>query len=231
MKYKCNDNDFLHFRDLESISTNQSGKYIISNANSLTKVWDITDVTNIRSLSTNFSNNEIIFIDSISELKTYYAFNQDYKKAVLVGKIENQNLHAITSEIEYVIVSHPDFLNAANDLAQIHQTQDNLNSIVVTPNQIYNEFSSGKQDVAAIRDFFRMLYKKNNSNFKYALLFGDGSYDNKNRISNNTNFIPTYQSVNSLHPTLSYVTDDFYAVLDDNDGDFINDLIVAKNEQ
>ena len=85
-------NDFLHFRDLESITTNQSGKYVISNANSLTKVWDITDVTNIRSLSTNFSNNEIIFLDSISELKTYYAFNQDYKKAVLVGKIENQNL-------------------------------------------------------------------------------------------------------------------------------------------
>ena len=218
-------NDFLHFRDLESITTNQSGKYIISNASSFTKVWDITDVTNIRSLSTNFSNNEIIFLDSISELKTYYAFNQDYKKAVLVGKIENQNLRAITSEIEYVIVSHPDFLNAANDLAEIHQTQDNLNSIVVTPNQIYNEFSSGKQDVAAIRDFFRMLYKLPNSNFKYALLFGDGSYDNKNRINNNTNFIPTYQSVNSLHPTLSYVTDDFYAVLDDNDGDFINDLI------
>ena len=79
--------------------------------------------------------------------------------------------------------------------------------------------------MAAIRDFFRMLYKLPNSNFKYALLFGDGSYDNKDRINNNTNFIPTYQSVNSLHPTLSYVTDDFYAVLDDNDGDFINDLI------
>ena len=71
-----------------------------------------------------------------------------------------------------------------------------------------------------------MLYKLPNSNFKYALLFGDGSFfDNKDRINNNTNFIPTYQSVNSLHPTLSYVTDDFYAVLDDNDGDFINDLI------
>ena len=79
-------NDFLHFRDLESITTNQSGKYIISNANSLTKVWDITDVTNVRSLSTNFPNNEIIFLDSISELKTYYAFNQDYKKTVLVGE-------------------------------------------------------------------------------------------------------------------------------------------------
>ena len=131
----------------------------MSNANSFTKVWDITDVTNVRSLSTNFSNNEIIFLDSISELKTYYAFNQDYKKVELVGKIENQNLHAITSEIEYNCISS-DFLNAANDLAEIHQIQDNLNSIVVTPNQIYNEFSSGKQDVAAIRDFFRMLYKK-----------------------------------------------------------------------
>ena len=221
---RLNDN-ILHFRDIESVSNNQLGKYIISNASSQTRVWDITDPRNVNSVKLNFSSSEIEFIDSVSNLRTYYAFNNDFKKVELIGKIENQNLRALGSEIEYIIVSHPDFLSAAEELADIHRSEDGLNSIVVTPNQIYNEFSSGKQDVTAIRDFFRMLYKLPNSSFKYALLFGDGSYDNKNRLSNNSNFIPTYQSENSLNPTLSYVTDDYYALLDDDDGDFISDLL------
>ena len=218
-------NGLLHFRDTESMTNNELGKFVLTNANSQTKVWDVSDVTNVTSLFCSLNNSNLTFVDSISSLKTYYAFDQNYKNAELIGKIENQNLHSLDASIEYVIVSHPSFLSAANDLAEIHQIHDNLNSVVVTPDQIYNEFSSGKQDVSAIRDFFRMLYKLPNSNFKYALLLGDGSYDNKNRINNNTNFIPTYQSVNSLHPTLSYVTDDFFVLLDETDGDFINDIV------
>ena len=218
-------NDILSFRDVESITNNQLGKYIISNSNLATQVWDITDQLNIKKLPTNLTGSELTFIDSISSLKSYYAFNNNYKKPSLIGEIENQNLKAIDNNVEYVIVSHPNFVLAADELAQIHLQVDDLNSVVVTPEQIYNEFSSGMQDVTAIRDFFRMLYKRSNSNFKYALLFGDGSYDNKNRLQNNTNFIPTFQSENSLNPTLSFVTDDYYALLDDDDGDLNNDLI------
>ena len=218
-------NDFLHFRDIESIDNNQLGKYVLSNSNSSTQIWDVSDQVNIKTMPTILSGSELTFIDSISSLKSYYAFNDNYQKPNLIGKIGNQNLHALDYDVEYVIVSHPEFLSAANELAQIHSQVDNLNSVVVTPEQIYNEFSSGMQDVSAIRDFFRMLYKRPNSNFKYALLFGDGSYDNKDRLQNNTNFIPTFQSKNSLNPTLSFVTDDYYALLDDDDGDLINDLI------
>ena len=106
------------------------------------------------------------FIDSISSLKSYYAFNNNYKKPSLIGEIENQNLKAIDNNVEYVIVSHPNFVLAAEELAQIHLQVDDLNSVVVTPEQIYNEFSSGMQDVTAIRDFFRMLYKRPNSKHK-----------------------------------------------------------------
>ena len=98
-------------------------------------------------------------------------------------------------------------------------------SIVVTPKQIYNEFSSGMQDVTAIRDFIKHQYDKENSNLKYLLLFGDGSFDPKDRIQNNTNYIPTYQSLNSTDPTKTYVTDDYFALLDDDEGLFVNDLV------
>ena len=218
-------NNNLHFRDIQFLYSDEVGKYIISNATSNTQVWDVSDILNVKKLPTNLVGNEISFLDSLSNLNTYYAFNSVFQKAELIGKIENQNLHNFGSEIEYVIITHPNFLSAANRLAEFHENEDNLVSRVVTPQQIYNEFSSGMQDASAIRDFLRMLYKRPNSQLKYGLLFGDGSYDNKDRVPNNTNYIPTFQSVQSTNPTQSYVTDDYYALLDDSDGDFVNDLI------
>ena len=218
-------NNILSFRDLESLDSLAIGKFEISNANSSTIVWDVTDVLNIKKVNANLNGSVLSFIDSLDILREYCAFENSFLTPNLIGMIENQNLHNISLDVNYVIISHPIFLTQANRLSDIHEYYDNLTSVVVTPQQIYNEFSSGMQDVAAIRDFLKMLYDRQNSNLEYALLFGDGSYDNKDRIINNTNFIPTFQSTNSLSPVNSFVTDDFFALLDDDDGDLINDLI------
>ena len=213
------------FRNAELI-TNEVANYQLENATSSITIWDVSNTTTITELPTIFNKGVLSFNDSINELHEYLAFNgNSYLTPILKGSVSNQNLHNTPSDIEYVIVSHPNFLSAANRLAEFHTTQDNLKSVIVTPQQIYNEFSSGVQDVSAIRDFLRMLYKRSNSKLKYVLLFGDGSYDPKDRIVNNTNYIPTYQSENSTHPTLSHVTDDYFALLDDNDGLFLNDLV------
>ena len=218
-------NNILNFRDFESLDSLAIGKFEISNANSSTIVWDVTDVLNIKKVNANLNGSVLSFIDSLDILREYCAFENSFFTPNLIGLIENQNLHNISLDVNYVIISHPIFLTQANRLSDIHEYYDNLTSVVVTPQQIYNEFSSGMQDVAAIRDFLKMLYDRQNSNLEYALLFGDGSYDNKDRIINNTNFIPTFQSTNSLSPVNSFVTDDFFALLDDDDGDLINDLI------
>jgi hypothetical protein len=218
-------NNILNFRDFESLDSLAIGKFEISNANSSTIVWDVTDVLNIKKVNANLNGSVLSFIDSLDILREYCAFENNFLTPNLIGMIENQNLHNISLDVNYVIISHPIFLTQANRLSDIHEYYDNLTSVVVTPQQIYNEFSSGMQDVAAIRDFLKMLYDRQNSNLEYALLFGDGSYDNKDRIINNTNFIPTFQSTNSLSPVNSFVTDDFFALLDDDDGDLINDLI------
>jgi hypothetical protein len=218
-------NNILNFRDFESLDSLAIGKFEISNANSSTIVWDVTDILNIKKVNANLNGSVLSFIDSLDILREYCAFENNFLTPNLIGMIENQNLHNISLDVNYVIISHPIFLTQANRLSDIHEYYDNLTSVVVTPQQIYNEFSSGMQDVAAIRDFLKMLYDRQNSNLEYALLFGDGSYDNKDRIINNTNFIPTFQSTNSLSPVNSFVTDDFFALLDDDDGDLINDLI------
>jgi len=215
----------MSFRDAASIE-NEVASFELSNANIGVMIWDVTDPTSVVEIPTLITANELSFNDSINELHEYIAFNSSaYLTPSIVGEVANQNLHNTPINIEYVIVSHPNFLLPAEHLADFHQEKDDISSVVVTPQQIYNEFSSGVQDVSAIRDFLRFLYKRTNSKLKYVLLFGDGSYDPKNRVIDNTNFIPTYQSQNSTHPIYSYVTDDFFGLLDDDEGEFNNDLV------
>ena len=216
-------NNMLEFRN-PNISSSIV-KYKIE-ANNNTNIWEITNPLNPKKIITEFGSGIITFKDSTDIRRKYVAFTESsYKKPNLVGYIPNQDLHNLSSEVEYVIISHENFVTQANRLSNFHQANSNLNTVVVDLQQIYNEFSSGMQDVTALRDFLRMLYKRPNSKLKYVLLFGDGSYDHKNRVLNNTNYIPTYQSYNSTHPTLTYVTDDYFGLLDDNEGLFINDLV------
>ncbi len=222
---KMNGNQIL-FRDNQSVADSTNAKYIISNATSNILVWDVSNSINVKERVSSFSSNQMSFIASADSLKEYIAFNgNSYYSPELIGKINNQNLHGSEVDVEFVIVSHPNFLSAANDLAQYHEQKDGIKTIVVTPEEIYNEFSSGAQDITAIRDFMRMFYKKPASKLKYLLLFGDASYDPLNRITNNTNFIPSFQSNNSVSPTQSYVTDDYFGLLDDSEGNFTNDLV------
>jgi len=214
----------IKFRDITNIG-NFIGQYRIEDGAGLV-VWDVTDPTNVTKLAASINMDDLFFNDSLNILHEYIGFNSSsYLEPNLGGSILNQNIHNTPSNTEFIIICHPDFLSAANRLADFHLEKDNLISVVVTPNQIYNEFSSGMQDVTAIRDFLKFQYDKQDSELKYVLLFGDGSFDPKNRIANNTNYIPTYQSENSTHPIYSYVTDDYYGLLDDNEGLFNNDLI------
>src|SRR6185503_16943688 len=104
---------------------------------------------------------------------------------------------------------------------------DGISSVVVSESKIFNEFSSGTPDVCSIRDFLRMSYKRANGDSalmpRYLLLYGDGSFDNKGNIAGNKSLILTWESASSVNPTSSFVADDFFACLDDNEGGNIAD--------
>jgi hypothetical protein len=125
-----------------------------------------------------------------------------------------------------LIITSDDLMSASNDLAAYHSQTDHLTVKVVPLNQIYNEFGSGRQDISAIRDFVRMLYEKaGNDSAKvpqYLLLMGDGSFDPKNRVADNNNQMPTYESRESGNILSSYVTDDFFGCLDPTEGGDMN---------
>lgn len=208
----------LQFSNPDLTMENGIGRYKLSGIPEQVYLWDITEPLLPKSQEYMLDSNQLEFKAFSDTLRHFIAFEASNAFSVTNFKaISNQNLHAITS-CDMLIVAHPDFIAQAEELAGVHYTDDGLQSIVVNINDIYNEFGSGKADISAIRDFVRMVYLKSNQQLKYLLLFGDGSYDYKNRIPNNTNFISTYEASGSLVETQSFVSDDYFGLLDQNEG-------------
>ncbi len=208
-------NDNLIFRYYNTEENSKIIEFNISNTSGA-QVWNVTNPAVPVRLSLSGGSIKVNIQPGLNE---FIAFNPDnFLIPELVGTVNNQNLHGINHK-DMLIVSHPDFITQANEIAQIHTNQDGLSSVIVTPQQIYNEFSSGTPDVAAIRNFVRMIYDRHTTadTLKYLLFIGDGSFDHKSITANNINYIPTYQSENSLMPTESFVTDDFFGLLDATD--------------
>ena len=130
-----------------------------------------------------------------------------------VGRVTNQNLHAIT-DAQMLIVTHRDFLAQAEELAEHRRTHNGLTTFVATAEQIYNEFSSGRPDVAAIRNFARMVHERS-GNLRYLLLFGDGSFDHRDIYRFGANFLPVYQETGDFTEVRSYPADDFFGIYGD----------------
>lgn len=188
----------------------------ISQATNQSQVWDITDPLNARRLNSSIVNSKIQFSNQYAQ-HTFVAFDgNDFPSPTYFHPIGNQNIKSLAGN-EGLIVTHPDFLDAANRLAAFHQSYSGLSVGVVTTSQVYNEFSAGRQDLTAIRDYARYCYLKSGK-IKYLLLFGDASYDYKDRLSNNTNFVPVYESHESAHNILSHSSDDYFGFMEEDEG-------------
>lgn len=221
----------VQFRDIKSVAPANYAEFQISNANTNSYVWDVTNPISPYIVPTTLNGNILSFIAKTDTLHEYIVFNGTmFYNPVIVGEVANQNLHGLPAT-DMVIVSHPDFISYANSLAEFHRNNDNLSVLVTTPSIIYNEFSSGSPDVTAIKDFMKMLYDRAGTDTslmpKYLLFYGDGSYDNRHNFSTNTNFILTFESSASLSPTNSFCTDDYFGMLDDTEGDYIGHLDIG----
>jgi hypothetical protein len=220
--------DAMFFRDKLVTGNGKVTRFSVENCTDATQVWNINNFSNIREIPSTTEGSTLSFIDNTDSLKEYVALNPagNFPKPIItsttgdVGDVPNQNLHG-TGPTQLIIVTHPLFREAADSIALFHQQKDNITVQVVTTNQVYNEFSSGARDVSAIRDFAKMVYDRSTNShdrLKYLLLLGDGSYNNMSQADGNSNYILTYQSDNSLNATDSYVSDDFFGFMGDQEG-------------
>lgn len=202
-----------------------ASRFVIQGADASTLVFDVTDGVNPQQMETSLNGTELSFsIPASASLREFVVVKPSQIKApVTVGEVANQNLHALPQQ-DMIIIAQPNFTTQAERLAEAHRTKDNLTVRVVTPESIYNEFSSGTPDATAYRRFMKMFYDRKTSEAdapKYLLLFGDGSFDNRKLTSawksvDMSNMLLTYQTENSLS-SQSYVIDDYFGFLDDAD--------------
>jgi hypothetical protein len=211
----------LIFRNINSIGQNNVTQFSISNCQSNIKVWDITNPINPLNIQLTQNGTSFSYNIETDSFREFIAHQGSYLSVSFVEKIQNQNLHAV-GNVDYVICYNTKFKDQAIELANYHQNTNNLNVYLVDQKILFNEFSGGAADIAALRNFMKMLYDKAQQNSakppRYLLLIGDASYDYKNRVNSNTNYILTYESNASLSPLDSYSSDDFYGLLDDNEG-------------
>lgn len=215
-----------HFliRDTESVSEGAitAFKFYKSSADYSFEVYDVTDPLNIKRqlLASSSSNLYETFNTNTSYLKEFLIYASNPFIPEPIGLISNQNIHG-SVQPTYIIVTHPDFFNAANRLAEYHITTNNQNVLLVTTDQVYNEFSTGAQDISAIRNMVKMFYDRAVTLSEIPLnllLFGDASFDYKNKLYGLTNYVPTFESFFSSSIESSYCTDDYFGMLDDDEG-------------
>jgi len=240
------------------------GEFTVANATSIQSVWDITDIYNI----TKIDNNQptLVFKTNLGQPKKFIALdlNDIYTPSKeTLTRVANQNLKGTIfqnsqgnfQDVDYLIITPSSLSNQAENLATLHRSQQNLNTKVVSLESIYQEFGGGKQDIAAIRNFIKYVYTNASTvskRVKYVNLFGDASYDYKDRIRNNTNVVPIFHGFypaismapnNSTNFSLfaSFMSDDFFVMMDDNEGDMqtnadgldiaVGRMLVSSSEQ
>ena len=202
-------------------------RFHLTNANSSTQIWDITRLDSIRMMPTTFENDELQWIgtqqDGIHEYVAVSPQGSGWVSASIVGEVAHQNLHQL-SNIDYVIICPPGYESYAKRLARAHQDKEGITWAVVTDKQVYNEFSSGTPDATAYRWLMKMLYDRADGGAiakpRWLLLMGHGTFDNRKILSaSGTALLLTYQAKNSVNEVQAYATDDYFAFLDDNEGE------------
>ncbi|ARN71883.1 flagellar hook capping protein, Fjo24 [Nonlabens tegetincola] len=220
------------FQNTDASTNTGIGEYQISNAATINEIWDITDPFNTTRIVNSNNQSTFSFKSTLGSPRQFVAVEDgDYFPVIRMNesRVQNSNLKGTVfldnagafKDIDYLIIT-PQFLKSQADrLANFHIQENNLNTKVVTLQAIYDEFSNGMQDISAIRNFIKYVYDNASSpanRLQFVNLFGDASYDYKDRISIRDNIVPIYLSESSVSLITSYALDDFFVLMDDNEG-------------
>ncbi|MFA8299280.1 MAG: type IX secretion system sortase PorU [Hyphomicrobiales bacterium] len=216
-------NTTLDFRAPLNIGEGNVTGYELSSSKRI-NVWNVTNSVSPKNIIYSFNNNIIRFKNKSERIEQFIAFSDDdaLRGQLIIEKMRSiKNLHSYKN-VEYLIFAPEEFKEQAERLARIHRDDQGLNVKVVDPKDVYEEFSAGRLDISAIRDFIRMVYLRSNwfKPLRYVLMFGDASFDYRDINKHGKNFVPTWECASTTQSLISnYSTDDYFALLSFEEGD------------
>lgn len=212
----------LHF----TVKPQSPTAYRINGASEQTVIWDVTKPWDIREVKGTFNPDDRSLTIGVEEgLREFIAFEPSVKGASVPGRFKtaNQNIHGLPTP-DMVIITPEEFASSAERIAALHRSHDGMTVHVLTPEKIFNEFSSGNQDVSAFRKLLKMWYDRSENDstghrFGYCLLMGRPTYDQKRKnpetIKSGYPRTLIWQSPDGTTETKSYCTDDFIGMIED----------------
>ncbi len=178
------------------------------------KVFDVSDFSNVAMVQPDSVNNGTVYFGTSTLPKTrkqFYAVGDNgYRSVSGISFVGNSNLRGDLAGADLIIVTAPQFMKQANELASWKVGHDGLKTQVATTTDIYDEFGCGIPDPTAIRDFLKYSYTNDQLTPSYVILFGSGTYDYKSIAAPDTEFVPPYESPESLDQVYTYCTDDYF---------------------
>ncbi|MDE6296045.1 MAG: type IX secretion system sortase PorU [Muribaculaceae bacterium] len=206
----------LYFQTAHTVPTAMR----LAGCNAGVTILDVTDPSDIREVKTTLSGTDATFVAD-SGLRKYIAYNPNVPGYNIssTAAVSNQDIHSLETP-DMLIVTPAAYMTAAQRLAQHHADHDGMSVHILTPEAIYNEFSSGTPDVSAMRKLLKMWYDRatavDKTPVKYCLLMSRPTYDHKTASrSADWELIPTWLSEGGISQTTSYSTEDFIGMLDD----------------
>jgi uncharacterized repeat protein (TIGR01451 family) len=151
------------------------------------EVFDISEpltVTQVLSLGVGSAPAHTVrFSDTVSSARTYLALTPDrWLSPESISLDAPSSLHKTTNGADHIVISHAEFLPAADRLAS-YRADQGLRTSVVDVQDVYDEFGFGLPLPDAIREFIEYAFEHWQSPAPtYIVLLGDGTYDPKNNL-------------------------------------------------
>lgn len=207
-------------------AVSNSARYTLDNAASVDAVWDVTNPLESINVDVEALGTELAFKAQMDTTRRFVAFRYNAAKEVrALGPVENTDLHGL-GPLDLVILTALPLDSAARRLAILHADRG-LRVAVVNQRQVFKAFSSGSPDPTAIKMLMMMLRDRaltTEDEPRYLTLMGDGTFLNRNLNPDGINLI-TFQSSNSESTVNSYVTDDYFGLLEDGMGESPGDKL------
>ena len=222
----------MPIRNLQHLGSGLTARFVMRNAPSNVRLWDVSQYDSVHAVPLTRAEGNVSFTLPTEAPATLVAFDGTaFLTPTSATELPNQDLHGAANP-QLVIVTHPTFRPQAQQLASLHTIMDNMETLVVTDQEVYNEFSSGRQDPMAIREMMRMFMQRHTANPtsttkpQYLLLFGKGTYDPRNLSGHNLPSVVTYVSAQSFSDESdSYCSDDLFGYLDDGESGYTNEAL------